>query len=77
MSVIEKTKSLKVKLIKYKTYRIFIWIKRIKTGENYAETIIALSENINTLSTAKIKKIYKAALKLEASVTNAATYYLF
>ena len=29
-------------------------MKRIKTGENYAETIIAVSENVSTSSTAKL-----------------------
>ena len=33
--VIEKIKSLKAKLIKYKAYRKCIWIKKIKAGENY------------------------------------------
>ena len=28
--------------------------KRIKTDENYAETIIAMSENVSTSSTAKL-----------------------
>ena len=38
-----------------------------------------MSENVSTSSTAKIQtaNIIKAALKEEASVTNAATYYLF
>ena len=40
--VIEKIKLLKVKLIKYKTYRNCILIKMIKTGENYAEVIKAM-----------------------------------
>ena len=40
--VIEKIKLLKVKLIKYKTYRNCISIKMIKTGENYAEVIKAM-----------------------------------
>ena len=53
--VIEKIKSLKVKwIIKYKAYRNCIWIKRIKTGENYAETIIPTSEDVSTSSTAKL-----------------------
>ena len=53
--VIEKIKSLKVKWIKYKeAYRNCIWIKRIKTGENYAETIISMSEDVSTSSTAKL-----------------------
>ena len=54
--VIENIKSLKVKLIKYKAYRNFIWIKRIKSGENYAETIIAMSEEVSTASTARLKE---------------------
>ena len=54
--VIENIKSLKVKLIKYKAYRNFIWIKRIKSGENYAETIIAMSEEVSTSSTARLKE---------------------
>ena len=51
--------------------------KRIKTGENYGETIIAMSENVSTSSAAKLPNCQynKAALKLEGSVTNAATYY--
>ena len=36
-----------------KTYGNCIRIKKIKTGENYAETIIAMSENVSTSSTAK------------------------
>ena len=52
--VLEKIKSLNVKLINYKTYRNCIWMKRIKTGENYAETIIAISENVSTSSTARL-----------------------
>ena len=52
--VIEKIKSLTVKLINYKTYGNCIWIKRIKTGENYAETIIEMPENVSTSSTAKL-----------------------
>ena len=52
--VIEKIKSLKVKLVKYKTYINYIWIKKIKTGKNYAETRIAMSENLHTLSTIKL-----------------------
>ena len=71
--VTEKIKSLKVKLIKHETYRNCIWIKRIKTGENYAETIIAHRAQLNF----QTANIIKAALKLEASVTKAATYYLF
>ena len=47
-----------------------------KTGENYGETLIEISENISISRTAKRPKCrYKAALKLEASVTKAATYY--
>ena len=51
----------------------------MKTGESYAETIIAMSENVSTSSTANLPNyhILKAALKLESSVTNAATYYFF
>ena len=52
--VIEKIKSLNLKLINYKTYGNCIWIKRIKTGENYAETIIPMPENVSTSSTAKL-----------------------
>ena len=37
-----------------KTYGNRIWIKKIKTGENYAETIIAMSENVSTSNTAKL-----------------------
>ena len=58
--VIEKIKSLKVKLIKYKIYRNCIWIKSIKTGENYAETIIAHRAQLNF----QTANIIKAALKL-------------
>ena len=47
-------KPLNVKLIDYKTYGNSIWIKRIKTGENYAEATIAMSENISSSSTAKL-----------------------
>ena len=53
--VIEKVKLLKVKLIKDKAYRSCIWIKRIQTDENYAETIIAMVENFSKSSTAKLK----------------------
>ena len=42
-----KEKSLKVKLSMYKTYRNCIWIKRIKTGDNYTETIIAHRAQLN------------------------------
>ena len=58
--VIEETKSLKVKLIKYKSYRNWIWIKRIKTGENYTETVVAHRAQLN-FQTANIRK---AALRL-------------
>ena len=37
-----------------KTYGNCIWIKKIKTGENYEETIIAMSENVSTSNTAKL-----------------------
>ena len=40
--------------INSKTCGNCVWIKRIKTGENYAEAIIAMSENVSTLSTAKL-----------------------
>ena len=39
--VTEKIKSLNVRLINYKTHGNCIWIKRRKTGKNYAKTIIA------------------------------------
>ena len=49
----------------------------IKKDENYAETINAKSQNVDTSSAADFQNanIIKAALKLEAFVTNAATYY--
>ena len=51
--------------------------KRIKTGENYTETVMAMSENVSTSSIAKLPNCQynKTALKLETPVTNAATYY--
>ena len=52
--VIENVKSLNVKLINYKTWGNCIWIKRIKAGESYAETIIAMSKNVSTSSKAKL-----------------------
>ena len=53
-----------MKKIKYKAYRNCIWIIRINTGENYAETMIATSEDVSTSGTVKLKKnIIKAALK--------------
>ena len=42
-------------MIKDKAYRSCIWIKRIQTDENYAETIIAMVENFSKSSTAKLK----------------------
>ena len=49
-------------------------MKRVKTGENYAETIIAMSEDVSTSSTAKLKEKYNKS-SIKASVTNAVTYY--
>ena len=50
--------------------------KRIKTCENYGETIMAMSQNVTTFSTTKLPNCqYK--LKIEASVANATTYYIF
>ena len=49
-----KVKSLNVKLINYKKYGNCIWIKRIKTGKNCAEIIIAVPENVSTSSTVEL-----------------------
>ena len=55
-------------------------IKRLDTGgkdKDFAETIIAKSEYLahRAQQNFQTANIIKAALKLEASVTNAATYY--
>ena len=49
-------------------------MKRIKTGENYAETITAMSEDVSTSSTAKLKEKYNKS-SIKASVNNVVTYY--
>ena len=57
-----------MKLIKRKHIQKLHLNKRIRTGENYPETIIAMSENVTTSSTAKLPK---------ALVINTAIYYFF
>ena len=52
--VTEKIKSLNVRLVNYKTHGNCIWIKRRKTGKNYAKNIIATSQNVSISSTAKL-----------------------
>ena len=52
--------------------------KSNKTGENYGETIIVMSENVSAHGAQlnfQTANIIKPALKLEASVINAATYF--
>ena len=57
--------------------------KKGKTGKNYAETITAMSENVQHIEPWSYRSqldfqntnIIKDTLKLQASVTNAATYY--
>ena len=51
--VIEKIKSLKVKLVNHKHIKQKLHLKRIKTGKNYAETKMVMSKNVRTSSTTK------------------------
>ena len=57
-----------MKLINYNTYGNCIWIKRIKTGENYAEAIMTMPENISTSSTAKLPNCQynKSSIKIRS-----------